>query len=158
MPMSSSACSTLTTAMIHSGMLSDWRSGMWSPRYADQRPCAAPPVISFSDRQPSLAAVFALSTVPRTFASSRTKSSSFGSICVRMRAPRAGLAAVLDLVLLHLAVERRAVEAEDLGRLLLVPVRPLECLQDGHLLNLGKRAVWRADEFGRRRALGGGGF
>src|SRR5207249_1765730 len=51
-----------------------------------QRPCA-PPVISLTDRQPSLAAVRAFSTVPRTFAISRMKPSSFGSIWTRTRAP-----------------------------------------------------------------------
>ena len=42
------------------------------------------PVISLNERQPSLAAVRAFSTVPRTRVSSLMKSSSFGSIC---RAP-----------------------------------------------------------------------
>src|SRR6266566_255677 len=43
--------------------------------------------MSLRDRQLSLAAVRAFSTVPRTFASSRVKSSSFGSIWTRIRAP-----------------------------------------------------------------------
>src|SRR5258708_7481968 len=203
--------------------------------------------MSLRDRQLSLAAVRAFSTVPRTFASSRTKSSSFGSIWARMRAPpwvrynqphpppatapstvasntrdrsstspsladpaprtrararsplmyqgtchgtdeldwemfRCGnveiykfphfhisklsarrtagarLAAVLDLVLLHLAVERGTVEAEDLRRLLLVPVGTLEGLQDRHLLDFCQRAVRRNHEFRRGRGLGAKGF
>src|SRR5262245_1523953 len=69
-------------------------------------------------------------------------------------AARARLPTVLDLVLLHLAVQRRPVQAEDLGGLLLVPVRALERLQDGHLFDLRERAVRRDDELRGRRALG----
>ena len=72
----------------------------------------------------------------------------------RRGAPRGALAAVLDLVLLHLAVERRPVQPEDLRRLLLVPVRALQRLQDRHLLDLGQRAVRRNHELRGRRALG----
>ena len=64
------------------------------------------------------------------------------------RAARRPLPAVLDLVLLHLAVERRPVEAEDLRRLLLVPVGALQRLEDRHLLDLGQRAVRRDHELG----------
>src|SRR4051812_31124027 len=52
--------------------------------YADQRPGAALPAISLIERQPSFAADLALSTVPRTFDSSRMKSSSLGSIWLRI--------------------------------------------------------------------------
>src|SRR5687768_2736244 len=76
----------------------------------------------------------------------------FSGLC--RGAARAALAAVLDLVLLHLAVQGRAVEAEDLGGLLLVPVGALECLEDGHALDLGERAVRRDHELGGRRRLG----
>src|SRR5205814_4859801 len=62
-------------------------------------------------------------------------------------------ALILNVVLLHLAVERRPVEAQDLRRLLLVPVRPLQCLEDRHLLDLGERAVR-----GNREILRGGAF
>src|SRR5205085_9681526 len=44
----------------------------------------------------------------------------------RRGSPRGVLAAVLDLVFLHLAVERRTIEPEDLRRFLLVPVGPLQ--------------------------------
>src|SRR5262245_56532353 len=53
--------------------------------------------------------------------------------CRRRAAPRA-LAGVADVVLLHLAVERRPVKTENLRRLLLVPVGPLQRLHDRHLL------------------------
>src|SRR6516162_6853194 len=43
----------------------------------------------------------------------------------RRRGGTRGLAGVADVVLLHLAVERRALEAENLRRLLFVPIRPL---------------------------------
>ena len=43
--------------------------------------------MSFSDRHPSLAAVRAFSTVPRTRVISFMKSSSFGSIWSRTRRP-----------------------------------------------------------------------
>src|SRR5258707_11425365 len=43
--------------------------------------------MSLRARQPSLAAVCAFATVRRTFESSRVKSSSFGSIWLRIRAP-----------------------------------------------------------------------
>src|SRR5688572_11212785 len=46
-------------------------------------------------------------------------------------------ALILDVVLLHLAVERRAVKTQDLRRLLLVPVGALQRLNNGHLLDLG---------------------
>src|SRR5262249_19265498 len=52
-----------------------------------------------------------------------------------------GLAGIANVVLLHLAVERRAVEAEDLRGLLLVPVRTLQRLQNRHLLDLRERAM-----------------
>src|SRR5512143_2605638 len=66
-----------------------------------------------------------------------------------VRAPR-----IVDLVLLHLAVQRRPVEAQDRGRLLLVPVGPLERLHDRHLLDVRQRPVRREDELrGARRPL-----
>src|SRR5688500_5930609 len=63
-----------------------------------------------------------------------------GSWGVRRRIGRGGagsrrLARIPDLVLLHFAIERGTVEAEDLRRFLLVPVRALQRLQDGHLLD-----------------------
>src|SRR5687767_6598198 len=58
-----------------------------------------------------------------------------------------------DLVLLHLAVECRAVQSEDLRGFLLVPVRPLECLQNGHLLDFCQRTVWRDGEILGRSPL-----
>src|SRR5687767_12114574 len=58
-----------------------------------------------------------------------------------------------DLVLFHLAVQRRTIQAEDLCGFLLVPVRPLKRLQDRHLLDLGKRAVRRNRELLRWRSL-----
>src|SRR5688572_14810098 len=60
---------------------------------------------------------------------------------------------VHDLVLLHLAVERRPVEAEDLRRFLLVPVCTLERLEDRHLLDFGQRTVRRDRELLRRTSL-----
>src|SRR5919201_775048 len=63
-----------------------------------------------------------------------------------------GLPDVADVVLLHFAVQRRPIEPEDLRRFLLVPVRALERLQDGHLLDFGERAVRRDHEV--RRAGG----
>src|SRR5918995_3456770 len=59
-------------------------------------------------------------------------------------------ALIHDLVLLHLAVERRAIESQDLRRLLLVPVRALQRLQDGHLLDFRQRAMRRDGELLRR--------
>src|ERR671912_2677601 len=60
---------------------------------------------------------------------------------------------ILDLVLLHLRVQRGAVEPEDGGRFLLVPVGPLKGLQNGHSLDFGQRAVRRDDELGTRAAF-----
>src|SRR6185503_5351839 len=57
-----------------------------------------------------------------------------------------GSALILDVVLLHLAVERGAVQAKDLRRFLLVPVGALERLQNGHLLDLGEGTVRRDRE------------
>src|SRR5262245_11032120 len=68
-------------------------------------------------------------------------------------AARAALAAVLDLMLLHLAVERRTVKAENLRGLLLIPVGALQCLQDRHLLDFRQRAMRRNHELARTRAL-----
>src|SRR5712692_10057323 len=68
------------------------------------------------------------------------------------------LAGVADVVLLHLAVERRPVQPENLRRLLLVPVRPLQRLQDRHLLDFGERPMRRDDEVGRGRRLLANGF
>src|SRR4029453_7768792 len=69
------------------------------------------------------------------------------------RPSRGPLSSVLDFVFLHLAVEGGAVQAQNLRRLLLVPVRSLQRLHDRHLLDLGQRAVWRNDELGRRGAF-----
>ena len=44
-------------------------------------------------------------------------------------------------------------EPEDLRRLLLVPVRPLQSLHDRHLLDLGEGSMWRNDELGRTAAF-----
>src|SRR5262249_743554 len=64
------------------------------------------------------------------------------------------LAGVADLVLLHLAVERRSVQAKYLRGLLLIPVRALQRLEDRHLFALSQRAVRRNDEIhGARRLL-----
>src|SRR5438093_8484998 len=64
-----------------------------------------------------------------------------------------GLAGVANVVLLHLAVERGPIEAEDLRRFLLVPVGPLQRLQNGHLLDFRQGAVRRDHEIGRARRL-----
>src|SRR5665811_508100 len=64
-----------------------------------------------------------------------------------------GATHVADVVLLQLAVERGTIEAQDRGRFLLVPVRPLQRLQDRHLLDLGERPVRREDELRRRARL-----
>src|SRR5262245_17804585 len=72
--------------MTHNGMLSALKSPMAGPQ-ADQRPCWALPVISFRERQPSLAAVRALSTVARTLACTRMQSSTFVLICFRTLLP-----------------------------------------------------------------------
>src|SRR6185503_1232045 len=58
-----------------------------------------------------------------------------------------------DLVLLHLAVERRAIQPEDLRGFLLVPVRPLEGLQNGHLFDFSKRSMRRDGEILSRSPL-----
>ena len=52
-------------------------------------------------------------------------------------------------MLLHLAVERRPVEAELLSGVLLVPVGPLQGLKDGHPLDLGqgRRHILAAADF-----------
>src|SRR5688572_7789072 len=67
-------------------------------------------------------------------------------------------ALILDVVLLHLAVERRPVEPEDLRRFLFVPVRPLQRLDDGHFLDLSQRAVRRDGEVLRRPRFLADGF
>jgi hypothetical protein len=61
-------------------------------------------------------------------------------------------------MLLHLAVQGRPVESENLSRLLFVPVRPLQSLEDGHFLNFGKRAMWRYHEIGRACGILADGF
>src|SRR4051812_42715034 len=61
-----------------------------------------------------------------------------------------GSTLILDLVLLHLAVEGRTIEAENLRGLLLVPVGALQRLRDRHLLDLGERAMrWNRELLGR---------
>src|SRR4051812_28408359 len=62
-------------------------------------------------------------------------------------------AGIANVVLLHLAVERRPIEAENLCRFLFVPIRALQCLQDRHLLDLGERPVRRNYKISRRRGL-----
>ena len=52
-------------------------------------------------------------------------------------------------MLLHLAVERRTVQAENLRGFLLVPVGPLKRLENRHLLDFGQRSVRRHDEIGQ---------
>src|SRR5690349_18014779 len=105
------------------------------------------------ERSPAVVSIAMASTPARSSIRLRTVQGA-GQLSGR-RAPGGGdLGAVLDVVLLHLAVQRRPVQPEDLRRLLLVPVGPLQRLQDRHLLDLGQRAVRRDDELGRRRALG----
>src|SRR5262249_49824757 len=58
----------------------------------------------------------------------------------------ARLPSVADVVLFHLAVQGGPIQAENLGRLLLVPVRALQRLHDRHLLDLGQSPVRRDDE------------
>src|SRR5262245_21203131 len=86
------------------------------------------------------------STSPRHAASPDSRSSA----CVRRkkRSPRTGLARrgaggplrplILDVVLLHLAVQRRPIQPQDLSGFLLVPVRTLERLYDRHLLDFSQ--------------------
>ena len=69
------------------------------------------------------------------------------------RASRRSFAAILNLVLLHLAVERRSVQSENLCRFLLVPVGPLERLKDRHSLDFSQRTVGRNDELCCRGVL-----
>ena len=57
------------------------------------------------------------------------------------------------LVFLHLAVERRSIQPENLRGFLLVPVRSLQRLQDRHLLDFRQRAMWRNGELLGRRSL-----
>src|SRR5688572_5657981 len=61
-------------------------------------------------------------------------------------------ALILDVVLLHLAVERRPVQAQDLRGFLLVPVGALQGLQDRHFLDLRQRAMRRDRELLSRRS------
>ncbi len=64
---------------------------------------------------------------------SRPVGTATGSLLLHWsRTPCRAFAPILDLMLLHLAVQRRPVQAEDLRRLLLVPVGSLERLQDRH--------------------------
>src|SRR5688572_1876439 len=75
-----------------------------------------------------------------------------GGRWARRRRHRAGLGALVEnLVLLHLAVQRRAVQPENLRGLLLVPVGAHQRLDDGHLLDLGQRALRRDRELLHRR-------
>src|ERR1041385_5980983 len=62
-------------------------------------------------------------------------------------------ALILDVVLLHLAVEGRPVQAEDLCGFLLVPIGPLQRLHDRHLLDFGERTMRGNGELLRRTSL-----
>ena len=70
------------------------------------------------------------------------------SILVPPRAPRAPHVPGPRCCASHLAVQRRPVQAQDVRGLLLVPVRPLQRLQDRHLLDLRQRVVRRHRELG----------
>src|SRR5258706_2117340 len=60
---------------------------------------------------------------------------------------------ILDVVLLHLAIERGPIETQDLRRLLLIPVGALQRLNDRHLLDFREGSVRRNREFLRRASL-----
>src|SRR5258705_349544 len=96
---------------------------------------------------------------PAGIIASAPKRSSDARACIDrttpMARPEGALrgALILNVVLLHLAVERRPVQAEDLRRLLLVQVRPLQRLHDRHLLDFGERPVRRDRELLRRASL-----
>jgi hypothetical protein len=63
-------------------------------------------------------------------------------------------ALVEDLVLFHLAVQRRPIQPQNLRRLLFVPVRTHQRLDDRDLLDLGKRALrWNRELLHRRHVI-----